>query len=131
MSELIPGAPTPPPGWYAVPGGQRWWDGRQWGPLAPALAPAPAPAPVVVVRAAKESGIAYLLWFFLGGLGVHHFYLRQTGQAVAMLVLNLVGWALAPVFIGFLLLVPVWIWLILDLFLIPGYVRAANSRPLY
>jgi hypothetical protein len=25
----------PPPGWYADPnarGGQRWWDGNQWGP---------------------------------------------------------------------------------------------------
>src|SRR5947209_6814992 len=102
MSELAPGSPQPPPGWYPVQGGQRWWDGRQWGQFAP---------PPLVVRAAKESGIAYLFWFFLGGFGAHHFYLNQTAQGVTMLVLNLIGWALSPFLIGFLLLVPVWIWL--------------------
>lgn len=30
-------AAAPPPGWYPDPhgGGQRWWDGNAWGPLAP------------------------------------------------------------------------------------------------
>ena len=30
---------------------------------------------------AKSTGIAYLLWFFLGGLGVHRFYLGRGGSA--------------------------------------------------
>lgn len=39
QAPVVPGAP--PAGWYAdpeVPGGQRWWDGRVWGPQAPSPA---------------------------------------------------------------------------------------------
>ena len=35
-----------------------------------------------------------LLGIFLGGLGVHNFYLGNTGKAVAQLLLTLVGWIL-------------------------------------
>lgn len=32
-----PAGGVPPPGWYPDPTGrQRWWDGRAWGPAAPA-----------------------------------------------------------------------------------------------
>ena len=37
---------------------------------------------------------AGLLGIFLGGLGVHNFYLGNTGKAVAQLLLTLVGWIL-------------------------------------
>lgn len=30
-----PGPIQQPPGWYAVPGGHAYWDGRQWGPITP------------------------------------------------------------------------------------------------
>jgi TM2 domain-containing membrane protein YozV len=35
----------------------------------------------------KSTGAAYLLWFFLGGLGGHRFYLGQTGTAITQLIL--------------------------------------------
>jgi len=31
----------------------------------------------------KSVGIAYLLWFFLGVLGGHQFYLGRTGRAIS------------------------------------------------
>ncbi len=76
----------------------------------------------------KSMAVSYLLWLFLGGFGAHRFYLGQTGTAVAMLVLSIVGVLTAIVGVGFLLLIPVWIWLLVDAFLIPGYVKSHNQR---
>ena len=42
----------------------------------------------------KSKLAAGLLGIFLGGLGVHNFYLGNTGKAVAQLLLTLVGWIL-------------------------------------
>ncbi|NGM46833.1 TM2 domain-containing protein [Rhodobacter sp. SGA-6-6] len=64
----------------------------------------------------KSTGVAYLLWFFLGGLGAHRFYLGRPGTAVIQILLLLTG---------IFLLVPLvfWgIWLLVDLFLIPGMI---------
>ncbi|MCS1351658.1 TM2 domain-containing protein [Mechercharimyces sp. CAU 1602] len=33
----------------------------------------------------KNKGPLYLLWFFLGGLGIHRFYLGDTGYALGMM----------------------------------------------
>ncbi len=45
-----------PPGWYQDPDGQqRWWDGSQWGELAPPAA-APVPAAVPYPYAAQAYG---------------------------------------------------------------------------
>ncbi len=71
----------------------------------------------------KSTGAAYLLWFFLGGLGAHRFYLGQTGTAVAQLLLTLLGWI--PLFIGWIVL---GIWLIVDLFLIPDLIEQENMK---
>ncbi|MDG2514463.1 TM2 domain-containing protein [Sphingobium yanoikuyae] len=48
----------------------------------------------------KSVGVAYLLWFFLGGFGGHRFYLGQTGTAVAQLALLIIGWATFVAIIG-------------------------------
>lgn len=118
MSELVP--ITPPPGWYPDAAGlQRWWDGSTWGVYAPAP---------VLARPAKDITVAYLLAIFLGGFGAHQFYLGRTGQAVTMLCLYLAGLATAVIGVGFILLFAVGVWAIVDLFLIPGFIRSANAR---
>lgn len=47
-----------------------------------------------VWQSSKSKLAAGLLGIFLGGLGVHNFYLGNTGKAVAQLLLTLVGWIL-------------------------------------
>ncbi len=65
--------------------------------------------------------VAYLLWFFLGQLGVHRFYLGRIGSGIAQLLLGVVGYVLLAVLgLGLIFLIPLWIWLLVDLFLIPG-----------
>ena len=117
-----PVARAVPAGWYSDrnSGRMRWWDGYQWTEIF---------GPVQVVRAAKDTTIAYLLLIFLGGLGIYHFYLGRTGSAITMLVLTLVGAATSAVVVGIPIIVAVWIWVIVDLFLIPSHIREANARP--
>jgi len=114
-------AQTYPAGWYAGPtGAMQWWDGHQWGPFAP-----PAAA-----RPTKDVGIAYIFLLLLGGFAAHRFYVGRTGSAVALLVLFLAGWTLVAVAVGVVLLVAAYIWMIVDLFLLPSLVREANATTL-
>ena len=71
----------------------------------------------------KSTGVAYLLWFFLGSFGGHRFYLGQTGTAIVQLLLLIFGWI--PLFTGWIAL---GLWLFVDLFLIPGLARDHNLR---
>lgn len=88
------------------------------------------PAQNVVVHAAKEVWLAYLLWFLLGNLGVHKFYLRQTGMGLVYLGLSALGWATVWFLVGYLFLIPLWILMFIDLFTMPGRVRTVNTRML-
>jgi TM2 domain-containing membrane protein YozV len=65
----------------------------------------------------KTAVVAYLLWFFVGLFGGHNFYLRRTGVAVAQLILSIT-------IIGMLITV---FWVLVDAFLIPGWVRNQNN----
>jgi TM2 domain-containing membrane protein YozV len=65
----------------------------------------------------KSAVVAYLLWFFLGMFGAHNFYLRRVGVAVAHLILTIT-------LIGSLITL---LWIIVDAFLIPGFVRNQNN----
>jgi len=77
----------------------------------------------------KSTGIAYVLWFFTGGLGGHRFYLGRIGSAVAQLALTILGWTLLlAAGFGLLLLIPLGIWLLVDLFLIPGMAGDHNRQ---
>lgn len=88
----------------------------------------PQPHSYTVVRPAKEVGIAYLLWLFLGTVGGHRFYLGRTGTAVTQALLSLVGWGTSWLLIGFAFLAVVWIWVIVDAFLIPAMVAEENYQ---
>jgi TM2 domain-containing membrane protein YozV len=82
----------------------------------------------VVMVNQKSVAVSYVLWFFLGNLGIHKFYLRQTGMGVLYLCLGLVGWVTSFLVFGFAFLGVLWIMMIVDLFLIPGRVRTLNAQ---
>jgi len=71
--------------------------------------------------------LAYVLLIFLGTLGIHRFYVGDSTGGAAQLVLVLIGWATSWLLVGFLFLGIVLVWVIADLFLLPGLVRKANS----
>ncbi|WP_328459516.1 TM2 domain-containing protein [Actinoplanes sp. NBC_00393] len=77
------------------------------------FAHSPAPVQVVLPRPLKETWIAYLLLLFLGGLGIHQFYLGKTGRG--LLTLFTIGG-----FFGILLIV--------DLFTLPSQTRTVNAQ---
>ena len=60
----------------------------------------------------RELWVAYLLWFLLGPVGVHKFYLGKIGMGILYLFTGgifLIGW-------------------IIDLFTLPAQVRAYNDE---
>lgn len=58
----------------------------------------------------KSLGLAYLLWFFVGFLGVHHFYIGKVGRGIGYLLTF--GWFL--------------IGLLIDLFTLSSQVKRVN-----
>jgi TM2 domain-containing membrane protein YozV len=95
--------------------------------------PPPAPssdvARLMQYDAAKKSAvIAYLLWFFLGGFGVHRFYLGRIGSGIVMAIIAILSWITVVVAIGFLGLAVIGIWWLVDALLIPGIVTQANQE---
>lgn len=107
-SNFVPQPPVgmPPP----VPG----TGASQSAHAAPACVPMQTPVvhPGVYLRPDKSLGVAYVLWFFLGFLGVHHFYLGKVGRGVGYLLTC--GWF----FIG----------LLIDLFTLPPQVQRVNAE---
>ena len=75
----------------------------------------------------KSAVIAYVLWFFLGALGAHRFYLKRNLTALAILALTILSAVLSAVGVGFLLFTVVGVWLIVDIFLIPGMTSSYNN----
>ena len=65
----------------------------------------------------KSAVIAYILWFFLGWFGAHNFYLGRKGVGIAqvLLTISVIGWFITIV------------WVVVDAFLIPGWVRRENN----
>jgi TM2 domain-containing membrane protein YozV len=66
----------------------------------------------------KTALVAYLLWFFVGIFGAHSFYLKRTGVAVTQLILSIT-------IFGMLITI---FWVLVDAFLIPGWVRDQNNK---
>lgn len=62
----------------------------------------------------KSKVAAALLCFFLGGLGIHRFYLGHIGSGAAILILSVVGWLTVGFIIGVIPLGVIGIWWIID-----------------
>ncbi|HEY8572732.1 NINE protein [Phenylobacterium sp.] len=75
----------------------------------------------------KSMGVTYLLWLFLGGLGAHRFYLGKSASGLGILALSVLGWLTLFVGIGAVFLIVMGIWVLVDAFLIPGYIRSHNT----
>lgn len=76
----------------------------------------------------KSVGVGYLLWFFLGSLGAHRFYAGRKMTGIAMLLLTIGGALTLFVGVGAFVLLGVGIWVLIDAFLIPGWMRAHNTN---
>ena len=67
-----------------------------------------------VINESPSTGAAYLLWFFLGWISGHRFYLNRPGTAI----LQIISYFLL---VGF-------VWWIIDAFLIPGMIREKQNE---
>lgn len=81
-----------------------------------------------VTNEAKSIGASYLLWFFLGSLGGHRFYLGRSGSAIAILLLTIIGFATSFIGVGVVLLGIMGVWVLIDAFLIPGMVAQHKNQ---
>lgn len=91
---------------------------------------APEPATRSIHVREKTLFTAYLLWFVLGQLSAHRFYLGRTSSAVTQVCLWLVSCLMlvGGFTLGLVGLLANAIWVIGDAFLMPGLVRKANER---
>ncbi len=76
----------------------------------------------------KNTVIAYVLWWFLGAIGVHRMYLGRTGSGVAMLSLFIIGIVTAVLAVGYIFLSIVGIWWLVDGFLTYSMVKEENTK---
>jgi len=75
----------------------------------------------------KNIIVAYLLWWFLGFLGIHRFYLARAGSGIVMLLLFVLGVVTAVFVIGYILLLAWFIWWALDAYFIYKIVSEVNE----
>jgi len=114
---------TAPPGWYPAPDGtpqEQWWTGSGWSAtFRPAATKtialfAPDGSPV-----SPKSRLAVLLFaIFLGGFGVHSFYVGKTGVGLGQLAITICTCGIFG-----------WIWPLVDVILIAvGNYRDKDDR---
>ncbi|MCQ9340170.1 TM2 domain-containing protein [Corynebacterium phoceense] len=93
----------------------------------------------VIATTPKSKAIAAILALFLGGLGIHNFYIGRNLVGVLQLVFFLAGGLIViPLIfvggIGFLLPIAFWIWILVEFVLIllgvPPFDRDSRGLPL-
>ncbi len=77
---------------------------------------------------AKSIGLAYLLWAFLGGFGLHRMYVGRVGSGFGQLALLIGSVVTLKIVVGLIGLIVLSIWWIADAFLIPGMIRAYDEK---
>lgn len=77
-------------------------------------------------NAKKSAGIALFLCWVLGAFGAHRFYMGRP-LGVLMLIVTLVSIPLCFVLIGFVGLMAIAVWGIVDLFSVSRWVREYNT----
>ena len=65
---------------------------------------------------------------FLGTIGAHRFYVGKILTGVLMVVLCALSWVLMIVLVGIVGFVILYMWLLVDLFLVHEYVSQHNNR---
>ena len=70
----------------------------------------------------KNKWIAYLLLIFIGGIGVHRFYLGLAGSGICILALTIISFLFPPAYIALA------IWLIIDLFYVNHYINTLRDN---
>ena len=75
----------------------------------------------------KDITLAFVLWFFLGWLGVHRIYLGKVASGLLMLGLWLFSWLLWLVLLGWTVDALLFVWWVVDAFMISGWVRQHNE----
>jgi TM2 domain-containing membrane protein YozV len=78
----------------------------------------------------KSMGTAYLLWFFLGGVAAHRFYLGFPVSAAVQMALMPLAYAFMAAGSGFgiVLFFAGGLWVLGDAIMIPGLHRQANEN---
>lgn len=134
-----------------LPGDLIWKKGMSsWEPAAQALSsgdpfadppslplpppPSPALPAATTVRQVtvsmqphgKNMVLAYVLWWFLGVLGIHRFYLGKAGTGVTQLILFIAGLLTLVIGVGLVLLLVLGVWWLLDAYFIQKYVVEHN-----
>jgi TM2 domain-containing membrane protein YozV len=69
----------------------------------------------------KNLVIAYVLWWFLGFIGLHRIYLEKKGTGITFIILFILGFV--TLFIAW---IPLGIWWLLDAYFVYQYVKEAN-----
>ncbi|WP_198413596.1 MULTISPECIES: NINE protein [unclassified Cryobacterium] len=127
----MPQEVNPPAGMYRDPEDpalDRWWNGEEWTAHTNRAAQLETPQYF-------RMGTAYLFWFFLGGVGAHHFYLDRDKTGFLMLFSTIGAWILTGISLSnpywqgiqLVLFVPIGIGVTIDVFLIPHLTRHANT----
>ena len=62
----------------------------------------------------KSPVVGYLLWWFLGFFGGHRFYMGDVGTGLVMLAITLASFMTMLILIGYIGLVVIFIWWIID-----------------
>jgi TM2 domain-containing membrane protein YozV len=60
----------------------------------------------------KNPGAAAVLSFCIPGLG--QIYNGELGKGITVVAMSVIGWMLTCIFIGFIILIPLWVWSIYD-----------------